>query len=104
MQKGNAPAECHRAVKISLVFPGRSVYFRNPVGTEWAMELFRAEMVAVVESETDKDCPSCGSQVEVVRTMVSPSTGCIVHRFECKSDSALGPIRRPRVQPVSTGL
>lgn len=47
------------------------------------MELFRAEMVAVVESETDKDCPSCGERLKLVRTMVSPSTGCIVHMFEC---------------------
>lgn len=84
MQKGNAPVECHRAVKISLVFPGPSVYPGNPVGTEWAMELFRAEMVAVVESETDKDCRSCGERLKLVRTMVSPSTGCIVHMFECK--------------------
>ena len=84
MQKGNAPAECHPPKKISLVFPGPSVYLRDPAGTERAMELFRAEMVAVVESETDKDCKSCGERLKLVRTMVSPSTGCIVHMFECK--------------------
>jgi hypothetical protein len=47
------------------------------------MELFRAEMVAVLESETDKNCQSCGERLKLVRTMVSPRTGCIVHMFEC---------------------
>jgi phosphopantetheine adenylyltransferase len=53
------------------------------LGTERAMELFLAEVVAVLESETEKTCPSCGERLKLVRTMVNPRTGCIVHMFEC---------------------
>jgi predicted RNA-binding Zn-ribbon protein involved in translation (DUF1610 family) len=47
------------------------------------MELFLAEVVAVLESETEKTCPSCGERLKLVRTMVNRRTGCIVHMFEC---------------------
>ena len=48
------------------------------------MELFRAEMVVVLEGDTDKNCPSCGEKLKLVRTMVSTGSGCIVHMFECR--------------------
>jgi hypothetical protein len=83
MQKGNAPTECLPTKKISLVFPEPSVYSRIHLETERAMELFLAEVVAVLESDTKKTCPSCGERLKLVRTMVNSRTGCIVHMFEC---------------------
>jgi len=48
------------------------------------VELFRGEEVAVLESHTKKICSACGERLNLVRTMVNPRTGCIVHMFECR--------------------
>jgi len=50
---------------------------------EAVVELFLAEKVAELESQTSKICPSCGKKLKLVRTMVNSRTGCIVHMFEC---------------------
>jgi len=49
------------------------------------MDLFLAEKVAVLESETThKTCRSCGERLKLIRTMVNSRTGSIVHMFECQ--------------------
>ena len=48
------------------------------------MELIRGEEVAVLESRTNKICSTCGKQLALIRTIVNPRTGCIVHMFECR--------------------
>lgn len=49
------------------------------------MDLFLAEKVAVLESETThKTCRSCGERLKLIRTMVNSRTGSILHMFECR--------------------
>lgn len=48
------------------------------------MDLFLGEKIAVLESETQKTCRSCGERLKLVRTMVNSRTGAIVHMFECR--------------------
>lgn len=47
------------------------------------MELFLAEMVAVLKNATKKTCPECSKRLKLVRTMVDSRTGCLIHMFEC---------------------
>jgi GTP cyclohydrolase II len=47
-----------------------------------AVELFRAEKIAVVEDQSNKTC-RCGEKLTLVRVMVNSLTGDIVHMFEC---------------------
>jgi hypothetical protein len=51
---------------------------------EAVMELIRGEEVAVLESHTNKICSTCGKRLALIRTIVNPRTGCIVHMFECR--------------------
>jgi hypothetical protein len=86
MQKRNAPTEVFRPRNLLRISP-TSLYSQACIPgfhlRERPMELFLAEMVAVLKSETNKTCPSCSKRLELVRTMVDSRTGCIVHMFEC---------------------
>jgi transposase len=67
-----------------LVFPGT---WRIILAATWGaiMDLFLAEKVAVLESETThKTCRSCGERLKLIRTMVNSRSGSIVHMFECR--------------------
>ena len=84
MQKCNAASECVTRKRISFpISRTKRVFSGTWVDTGRAMELFRAEVVAVLESDTKKDCPSCGERLKLVRTIVTSRTGSIVHMFEC---------------------
>lgn len=85
MQNGNAVPKVASRPKILVGF------FRNQAcipGTQFggraAVELFLAEKVAVMESETNKSCRSCGERLKLIRTMVNSRTGSILHMFECQ--------------------
>ena len=48
------------------------------------MELFRAEKIAVLESDTIKICRACGEKLKLIRTMLNSHTGSVIHMFECQ--------------------
>ena len=48
------------------------------------MELYSGEKVGDFASETKKICRNCGEKLKLIRTMVNPRTGWIVHMFECR--------------------
>lgn len=85
MPEGNAPAE-------SDFWPNNLVGFSRHLANHscqplWGaiMDLFLAEKVAVLESETThKTCRSCGERLKLIRTMVNSRSGSIVHMFECR--------------------
>ena len=69
---------------ISLVFPAPGESFLAATLAA-IMDLFLAEKVAVLESETThKTCRSCGERLKLIRTMVNSRTGSILHMFECR--------------------
>lgn len=47
-----------------------------------AMELFRAEKVGEIESNSIKKCPSCNQKLELVRTILF-ATGDLIRLYEC---------------------
>jgi hypothetical protein len=49
-----------------------------------AMELFRAEKIASVEDQSRKRCRFCERRLALVRTIVEPESGVVVHMFECR--------------------
>jgi hypothetical protein len=85
MPEGNAPTE-------SDFWPNNLVGFSQHLANHswlplWGaiMDLFLAEKVAVLESETThKTCRSCGERLKLIRTMVNSRSGSIVHMFECR--------------------
>jgi hypothetical protein len=53
-------------------------------GIGGAMELFRAEKIAIVEDQFRKTCRLCTERLHLVRAIVDSDTGAIVHLFECQ--------------------
>jgi GTP cyclohydrolase II len=54
----------------------------STLGWGAAVELFRAEKVAIVEDQSNKTC-RCGEKLSLVRLMVNSLTGDIIQMFEC---------------------
>jgi hypothetical protein len=48
------------------------------------VELFRAEKIAVLESDTIKTCRACGEKLMLIRTMLNSDSGYVIHMFECR--------------------
>jgi hypothetical protein len=50
------------------------------------MELFRAEKIADVEtnSSPNKCCPVCDRKLELLRTILYSDTGDVIRAFECE--------------------
>lgn len=47
------------------------------------MELFRAEMMCVVEDNSSTTCRNCGRKMKLVRAVVDSESGDITRMFEC---------------------
>lgn len=48
------------------------------------MELFRAEKVGELETNSTKECYACGEKLDLVRTVLIATTGSLIHMFECR--------------------
>lgn len=48
------------------------------------MELFKAEKVTDVASNSVKSCRFCGDRLELVRSFIDEATGEVIHTFECQ--------------------
>lgn len=48
------------------------------------MDLFKAEKVGEIESNSDKCCPACGEPLRLVRVVFFPDKDALVRAFECE--------------------
>ena len=62
----------------------RSKPMRTKVHRGEVMELFRAEKIGELESNSTRQCRVCGKTLKIVRTVFYPDTKEAVRVFECK--------------------
>jgi hypothetical protein len=55
----------------------------NSLG-EIAMELFWAEKIGEIESNSKRHCRSCGKMLKLVRTVFCPDREVAIRVFECE--------------------
>ena len=48
------------------------------------MELFKAEKVGELESNSKRRCPVCGETLKLVRTVFYPDEKALIRAFECE--------------------
>jgi hypothetical protein len=48
------------------------------------MELFRAEKIGELESDSNRRCQVCGQAMKLVRTVFFPDKKAAIRAFECK--------------------
>jgi hypothetical protein len=47
------------------------------------MEIFRAEKIGEIESESSRECSSCGAALKLIRTVHFPDSEAVIRAFEC---------------------
>jgi hypothetical protein len=47
------------------------------------MEIFRAEKIGEIESESSRECRVCGTPMKLIRTVHFPDKQAVIRAFEC---------------------
>jgi hypothetical protein len=47
------------------------------------MEMFRAEKIGEIESESERKCRVCGAQLKLIMTVHFPDRKAVIRAFEC---------------------